>query len=737
MTMTAKWEATAAESLEQVQRSFRRVRPGKLLAITLGLAVITSSVATWVSITGSHHPLGLESNMLTILVAMNMALVLALSVMIGRRVFGLWKAVKAGAVGSRLQSRMVLIFTLVTIIPTFMVSVFSALFFHIAIKTWFDDRVQTAITESVAVAESYLAEHKDTIRADAVAMSGDFKRDITLLGARPKMLSSILDTQAALRNLSEAIIFSPSRVLARSELSFSLEFERLPPQVVERADEGNVVVLTDDDNKIRALVKLDDMANIYLMVGRVIDPKVLNHMIMAKGAVNQYRQLQKDISRLQIHFSLLFVLMSFLLLLSAIWYGMYVAIRMVLPIARLIHAAEKVRAGDFTAQVPETSKQDEIATLGRTFNRMTQQLEKQRQELTAANHQLDERRRFTEAVFAGVSAGVVALDRGQVVTLNNRVAAEMLQDDASQSMRGMPITALLPDTASVLAQAQAKPQSLAEMNMTVKRGTKRLNLHVRVTVERKGDEIEGFIMTFDDITELVSAQRSAAWADVARRIAHEIKNPLTPITLSAERLRKKYLDQLATDEDREAFVRYVDTISRHVKDIGQMVEEFVSFARMPTAVMAEHDLVRTVKEAIFSAQTAKPKVKYRADLKEEKLPLHYDERHIAQLLVNVLKNAAEGIETRHEQDPSAPAGEVVVRMEQDKAKLRLIIEDNGAGFPPDKISQLTEPYVTTRAKGTGLGLAIVKKHMEEHKGALVLENRPEGGARVILIFPQH
>lgn len=726
-----------ADSLDQMHHWFRRMRPGKLLALTLIVAAFSSAVATWAVISGSKNLFGIGSSTLGMLVYVNLALVVVLAGVIGYRIFGLWRAMRLGRVGTKLQTRIVLAFSLVTIIPTVLVSVFSAIFFHISVKTWFDDRVQTAITQSVVVAESYLAEHKETIRADLLAMTGDLQRDLGLLG-NPSLLRKTLDTQAALRNLAEAVVFDSSRVLARTDLSFSLEFERLPPQVMARVDAGKIVIMADDDdNKIRAIAKLDNLTGTYLMIGRIIDPRVISHMIMVKGAVNQYAQLQKDIASVQLHFSALFILVSLLLLLSAIWYGMYVAMRLVVPVTRLIAAAEKVRTGDFSAQVPETTKQDEVAELGRTFNRMTQQIEKQQQELVGANRLLDERRRFTEAVFAGVSAGVLALDHAHIITLNNRHAAEMLQDDPSQSMKGMPVMALLPGLADLLRQAESAPDTLAEKHLSTRRGSKTLNLHVRVTVEHKDKDIEGYIVTMDDITELVAAQRSAAWADVARRIAHEIKNPLTPITLSTDRLRKKYLQQLTSEEDRESFLRYVDTISRHVKDIGQMVEEFVSFARMPTAQMTKNDLNKTITDAVFSSQTAKPTVSYRYERDSDTpLMLIYDERHIAQVLVNILKNAAEGIEARHEKDPTSPAGQVVVRTEQKKGKLHLIIEDNGVGFPPDKLHSLTEPYVTTRAKGTGLGLAIVKKHMEEHKGSLQLELRPEGGARVILIFPQ-
>ncbi len=726
--------ATVADPLANILDWFKKLRPGKILAITLSVAGLSSAIATWVVMTGGDEPLNVQSDTLGVLVIINFVLLLTLGTLIARRMLGLWRAMKQGAVGSRLQSRIVLIFSLVTISPTIMVSVFSAIFFQVGIKTWFDDRVQTAVEESVAVAESYLEEHKGIIRADALAMASDFKRNLAVIATSPAVLTSLLDSQAAIRNLTEAIVFTNNRIIARTELSFSLEFERLPQHVLELADAGNIVVLADDEDKIRALVKLDEVSGIYLLIGRNIDPKVINHMVVAQGAVNQYRKLQQNISDIQLHFTVLFILVAMLLLLAAIWYGMYVAIRLVIPITRLIQAAEKVRGGDFSAQVPESSKQDELEVLGRTFNKMMQQLERQRKELTTANRQLDERRRFTEAVFAGVSAGVVALNKGHVITLNNRIAAQLLLADELQSMKGMPITALIADIAPLLQVITQRPAELAETNMTIERGSKRLNLHVRIATEMKGEEIEGYIVTFDDITELVGAQRSAAWSDVARRIAHEIKNPLTPITLSADRLRKKYMPQLASDEDRESFKRYVDTISKHVKDIGQMVEEFASFARMPTPTFADHDMRQTVREALFSARTAYPHVAYHSPVSDHPVMARYDDRQIVQVLVNLFKNAAEAFE--HISDSAKPR-DVWITFETIKDKTRMIIEDNGVGFPPDKMDSLTEPYVTTRAKGTGLGLAIVKKHMEEHKGSLILENRKEGGARVILVFPQH
>lgn len=718
---------------------FRRLRPSKILIMTLVLTACSSALAVWVVISGEDNALGIQSDIIAWLIKLNLLLLVALVGIISRRLLSLRRAARAEAVGSRLQRRMVVIFGLVTIIPTMIVAIFSAVFFHVGIKSWFDERVRTAIEESVVVAESYLNEHKETIRADVVAMQNDLQRDFVLLTSGSAGLKGMLNGQVALRNLTEAILFTPQRVIARSDLSMSLTFESPPYEQMRLADEGEVVLFPDDEDKIRALIKLDEVGHLYLLVGRTIDPRVLNHMQMAQGAVSDYRQLQKDLSDVQIQFSVLFVLVVLLLLVAAIWYGIYTAMRLAIPISRLISAAEKVRAGDFTASVAVSDKQDEISALGRTFNRMTDQLRKQREDLVAANRQLDERRRFTEAVFAGVSAGVVALDEHEVITLNNRVAAQLLQDDDSQSMKGMPITALLPDIAALLQAARERPDQLSDQHMTLTRKHKHLNLHVRVSVELQERDIEGYIVTFDDITELVSAQRQSAWSDVARRIAHEIKNPLTPITLSAERLKRKYAEKLESAEEREAFHRYVRTIERHVSDIREIVEEFVSFARMPSARREKRNLIKTIKEALFSAKTAYGFVTFEVELPEHEVGVPHDESLISQVLTNLLKNAAEALEEKRAQGEQGFQPRVRLSLQEKEEHIELVIEDNGPGFDPELLSTITEPYVTTKDRGTGLGLAIVKKQMEEHKGRLSLENARSGafagGARVTLTFP--
>ena len=389
-------------------------------------------------------------------------------------------------------------------------------------------------------------------------------------------------------------------------------------------------------------------------------------------------------------------------------------------------ATERVRAGDYSTKVPEGRSDDEISNLGRTFNRMTEQLEQQRRDLMEASRVIDERRRFSEAVLSGVSAGIIALDKSQRITLHNSRAMELLTQE--ESMIGMRMTELLPDLLPLMQTAEKTPDKLASGDLVVFKQDQRRTLHVQVTVEQLNAAIEGYIVTFDDITALVAAQRSAAWSDVARRIAHEIKNPLTPITLSTERLRKKFGPESGSEE-RESFDRYIDTISRHTRDIGRMVEEFVTYARMPSSVYAQENLVSIIRKTVFSAQTARPDIRYTQELPQQPVMMLCDEAQLGQTLLNLLKNAAEALE-------EAPTKEVHVKLVATTEAITLTIEDTGPGFPADKLTTLTDPDVTTRAKGTGLGLSIVKRTVDEHRGTLTLSNREQGGARVTLTFPK-
>lgn len=654
------------------------------------------------------------------------ALLVTMALVVIRRATKLWRQAKSGLIGTRLQSRIIVMFCGIAILPTIIVAIFSALFFNFGIQSWFDNRVSQALEDSVSVATAYLSEHKSAIRTDAVGLATDIQRQLSGVYTNAKGFQLYLTRESASRSLTEAVVFNRERVFSRTALSFSLIFERLPEIVMDRADEGNAVIFGEDEDKIQAVVKISAMPEMYLMVGRVVDPTVLSHMQAARTTVLQYRQLKHDIATIQKQFFAVFILVALLVLLASIWAGMTLAVRLIGPIAGLMGATERVRAGDYSIRVPEGRRDDEIANLARTFNRMTAQLEAQRHDLMEANRQLDERRRFTEAVLSGVSAGIIALDSQHRITLHNRTACELLNVPKGKELFGTQAIDWLPDLQTLLTQAERRPDKIASDNVTISHGDTRVSLHVQVTAERFNETIEGYIVTFDDISELVSAQRASAWADVARRIAHEIKNPLTPITLSVDRLRKKFGEQVATD--KEGYERYLETISRHVRDIGRMVEEFVSFARLPTATFKEEDLVRLIRTSVFSEQTVHPDITYTLNLPRE-LRVTMDESQLGQVLLNLLKNAAEALEASDKK-------EIRISLSDAGEHITLTLEDSGPGFPSEHMERLTEPYVTTRAKGTGLGLAIVKRSIEEHKGTLALTNRAGGGAQVTLTLPK-
>lgn len=714
----------------------RRFAWTRNVALVLILAAIASAFTTYIVMTRSDNPFGPDPETLIVLGLMNLVLLLALIVVVAHRAFRLWLELKRGSVGSRLQTRIVVMFSLITMVPTVTVAGFSAFFLNAGIEAWFSDKINTGLEESVIVAEAYLREHRDIIKSDVRAMVSDVDREFYEGTTSPAALSRLLTTQGSLRGLSEAAIIQRGQMLARTSLTFALTFENLPPQAADIAATGEIVVIADDD-KIRAVMKLRSMPDAYLVIGRLIDEQVVNHMENAQSAVNEYRAVRAQLSNIQLQFSVMFVLVALLLLLAAIWYAMFFAARLVVPISQLVEAAERVRAGDYATRVDEGPENDELATLGRAFNRMTNQLASQRRDLMKANRQLDNRRRFSEAVLSGVSAGVMALDIDGAITLNNRSAQRLLRMPQEEDMTGKPVRDVLPEIETLLAEVAAKPEKMQQADLTVLRGDKPLTLHARLAAQEFDGEVESYILTFDDITPLVAAQRHAAWADVARRVAHEIKNPLTPIQLSAQRLKRKYQKEVAESE-QENFAKYTDTIIRHVGDIGNMVEEFVNFARMPAPRFSRENISDLVAKSVFSEETVHPQVAYHLDMAEKEVFADIDASQVRQVITNLVKNAAEAIEGRlasGSEDAMKEGGQIHVSCLEDDGHCVIEVQDNGVGFPGDQIHRLLEPYVTTRAKGTGLGLAIVKKIMEDHKGRVELENRPEGGALVRLVFP--
>ncbi len=721
--------------LASLRTLFRDNWLSRNLALVMVFAAIAAGISTFIVISGASSPMGIKPKRVISFLSVDIALLVILVTIIAKRIYSLWSALRAGSTGSQLQKRILVLFSIVTITPTLIVSVFAFLFFNLGIQTWFNDRVQTAVNESLVVAEAYLAEHKENIRADAIAMANDLSQVSNIALSDPVEFNRIVSTQSALRLLTESLVFQGDRILAEGPLSYALAFEHVPQDLLDRAAKGEVVLMATDSDKVRALVKIENLENTYLLVGRLIDDRVLMHMQHTQGAVNEYNTLKSHLDTLETTFEVVFVVLTLLLLLTSIWYGMAFAARLTKPISGLVFAAERVRGGDFSARVSDSQQKDELATLSRTFNRMTEQLEAQRADLIFANRSLDERRRFSEAVLAGVSAGVIALDQNKNITLFSRSAISILGKIDLAITPEAKIDDILPGIQEALHHAEDLPGEIAQSTLMLNNNGKTLTLHMRVSVEQLDEQIEGFIVTFDDISLLVAAQRNAAWADVARRVAHEIKNPLTPIQLAAERLKRKYLKYIT--EDQDTFIKYTDTIVRHVGDIGKMVEEFVSFARMPQPKFASEDVSALVKKSIFSAQVANPGIDYVQHIPDQETIMNCDERQITQVMTNLLKNAAESIETRQSREEIPEKGRIVVQLTCRDDKIVLTVEDNGTGFPGSDMQKMLEPYVTTRTKGTGLGLSIVKKIVDDHKGLLNIENIPDGGARVTLSFLQH
>jgi two-component system nitrogen regulation sensor histidine kinase NtrY len=710
-----------------------RIRLADKLAVMLAAAATVAGITTYVVFTQPAADAPRATDLVLMLLYLDLALLLALGVLVARRMVQVWVLRRRGSAGSKMHIRLVVLFSLVAVFPAIVVAVFSALVFNFGLQNWFSERVRTALTESTAVAESYLQEHRRNIAGDVLAMANDVNRQGPVLADDPSDFSRFLEFQTQLRNLSEAVVFSGSgRVLGRSRMSFTLAFERAPLWALEQARRGGVVYLeSEDEDRIRALVALGAGPDAFLLVGRFVDPRVLDRIEQTKSAVSAYRSLEQVRSDLQILYAAIFVVVALLLLFVAVWIGLNFANRLARPISGLVAAAERVRAGDLSARVEENGDADELDTLSRAFNRMTSQLESQRTELVEASRVIDTRRRFIEAVLSGVSAGVIGLDRDGCIYFPNQTASDIMATDLRNAI-GRPITEFVPEMRPMLERARRDPGRVQEQQIDVQRRGRTRTLLVRITVEGERGDARGFVVTFDDITELISAQRKAAWSDVARRLAHEIKNPLTPIQLAAERLKRRYLSEVTSDP--QTFSTCIDTIIRQVSDIGNMITEFSSFARMPAPTLKDHDLTAIVRQAVFLQRSAKAEIQFEVTLPDSPVRTLCDDRQVGQALTNLLQNAAESIQARSKKERGVK-GRIAVTVRVGRRHIAVTVEDNGIGLPKELGRDITDPYVTTRAEGTGLGLAIVRKIMEDHGGEIAFEDGDGGGARVSLLFP--
>jgi two-component system nitrogen regulation sensor histidine kinase NtrY len=662
-------------------------------------------------------PFGNSSSGVIILLNVNLIILLTLLVLVSRRIIALYVRRKQGIAGSNLHIRLVFIFSLLAALPAMVMAIFSVGFFYFGLHGWLDDRVRTAIYESQAVAEAYLAEHQQLIKADVFALATDLNRQVEILGDNPEAMRRMLGTQSLLRNFSDIYLLDENgRILTRASSSQTPQSVTIPPDVTE----NEIKLYEGGTDGIRAIYALENYNNRLVYVERDIDPKVLSHVEKAREGSNQYREIQDASTRLQIILTLIYVLITLLLTVAAIWFGLSFAKRLITPITDLINASEKARAGDLSVRVNPIYAVDEFKMLGHAFNGMTEQIESQQKDLMSANVQMDFRRRFTETILGGVSTGVLSVNRHKKITLANNAAGELLHLSL-EDLLSVKISYIMPELAPFLDEAfKANMQGVVKTcEIQMRRQDQAVRTFiVRIVIENLDNQEKGAIITFDDLTSVLANQRKAAWADIARRIAHEIKNPLTPIQLSAERLNRKYTKNLNARE-REVFDQCTETIIRHVGDIKTMVNSFAEFAKMPEANIHLADIIPTIMDVYILSQNAHSAAvfDYYSNIqKGEGFNIPHDTQQIRQVLVNLVKNALEACE----QNKKGEQAHIALISYLTDTHLIIGVADNGSGLPKDiDIQSLCEPYVTNKNKGTGIGLAIVKKIIEDHDGELL------------------
>nr|WP_241427570.1 PAS domain-containing sensor histidine kinase [Fertoeibacter niger] len=668
---------------------------------------------------------GAGSPLLRLILLADLIYVLVVAAMVLARVARMVADRRSASAGSRLHLRLTGVFALLALIPTVLVAVFAVLTVNVGLEGWFSDRVRAVVGTSLAAAEAYQAEHHRDLTEDAQALaaylnvakqSQFFLQDDQL---RPLLTQGQTLVQ---RGLREAFLIDGGGMLrTRGENSYLFDFEQPIAADIERARAGETVIIEDwANNEFRALVHLEAFPDRYLYVSRNVDGSILSLLDETRETVRLYQQLEQERGRTLFEFGLLYLGFALILILAAIWLGLWFAERLSRPVGRLAGAAQRVGAGDLDVQVVEEEGDDEIAMLGRLFNQMTRQLKGQREALVATNAQTERRRRLFDSVLSSVTAGVIGLDAEGRVGFVNRAAERLL--DIPDGTADLALSVAVPEFAALLDRLRSGNGQAVQEEIRLTRKGRMESLLVRMSERRAGDGgLEGYVVAFDDVTDLVSAQRMAAWGDVARRIAHEIKNPLTPIALSAERIKRKFRGQVAEPADLD---QYADVIIRQTNDLRRIVDEFSKFARMPEPDRREQDLVAILRDAVVLQDVGLPDVRLAADLPDAPLLMDLDATMIGQALTNLIKNAGEAIESFMEKGaPPGFAPEIRVSLEVTPDAAIIRIADNGTGLPPDR-ARLFEPYVTTREKGTGLGLPIVKKIIEEHGGTLVLADAP-------------
>jgi two-component system nitrogen regulation sensor histidine kinase NtrY len=689
-------------------------------ACAVGVALL-SATATFLVLAGLT-PIAPVHEVVVELLLGNAITGLLLLGIIGREVWKVIQARRRGRAGSRLHVQIVGLFAVIAAVPTVLVSVVASTTLDRGLDRFFSTRTRAMIEQSLIVANAYVSEHAEAIRGDLLAMAYDLGRAKTIFDQDRDQFQKIISAQAAGRSLSAVLLIkSDGSTVDRAGVTVDKKVVLPTADLLAEVNETEPrVALIPEDNHLAAVVKLHGYDDMYLYAARILDPRVVAQLRATQDSVGEFANLEARRLGIQIAFGLMFAVIALIVLLSSAWLGLDFANRLVAPIRRLIGAANVVSTGNLNIQVPVRRSEGDLARLGETFNKMTQELRTQHEDIVRARDLIDSRRRFTEAVLAGASAGVIGVNASGHISILNR-SAERLMGRSESEVLGLPFAQVAPELGEIFEVARTGNQRLIQKQMAMKRDGQERNYSVRVTSEQATEAEHGYVITIDDITELVLAQRSSAWADIARRIAHEIKNPLTPIQLSAERLRRKYSKSIT--DDPAVFEQCTETIVRQVDDIKRMVDEFSRFARMPKAVLADEDVADAVRQVVFLLRVAHPDIDFDVNLEAEAMPARVDRRLISQALTNIIKNAAEAIGAV----PPAELGRgrIAVRVYGEGNDVVIDVIDNGIGLPKENRSRLLEPYVTTREKGTGLGLAIVGRILEEHGGRLELRDAAE------------
>jgi two-component system nitrogen regulation sensor histidine kinase NtrY len=649
----------------------------------------------------------------------NAATILLLVGIIIREIWQVVQARRRGRAAARLHVQIVSLFSIIAVLPAVLVAIVANVTIDRGLDRLFSGPTREVIENSLIVARAYTYEHAQLIRGDILGMANDISHARPLFDQDRRTFRELLTANAAARNLPGAMLIDKDRnVLETAQTGIRQEFTTPPQDFLSNVDENEPqIAVFPDANYVAAVVRLRAFNDTFLYVARLLDPRVISQLKQTEASVAEYAQIESRRLGIQVAFALMFAVIALTILMASVLIGLNFANWLVAPIRNLMSAANIVSTGDLHVQVPVHKSEGDLAQLGETFNKMTQELRTQRDELVNASELIDSRRRFIEAVLSSASAGIIGVDASGSVGILNRSAEKLIGHAESETL-DHPLSDVLPELDDMMRTAREGTQRLVQGQITINRDGHERNLSVRISAEQTSHSRDSYIITLDDITELVSAQRTSAWGDVARRIAHEIKNPLTPIQLSAERIRRKFGKVIT--EDKVVFEQCTDTIVRQVDDIRRMVDEFSRFARMPKPVMEGEDVADTVRQAVFLMKVAHPDLEIEAEIKEDPMRAQFDRRLISQALTNIIKNAAEAIEQVPPGEPGKGRVDVIAQRENDDIVIDVI--DNGIGLPKVARARLLEPYVTTRQKGTGLGLAIVGRVLEDHGGRIELKD---------------